>query len=449
MVPRMRFPTLARRASAAAAAALSLAACSDFLKVTNPGRIEVGTLEKNAPAYTGLLVNGVIGEFQPTFANDALYAGLFSDELRNHHVFFENRDIDKRTIAPENGTYRLFIYAPLHRTRFLADSAVGRFRVILGDSASSDIRVARILAYGGYTYTLIGEQLCGSPIDGGPLLSSDSLLKIGVARFNEAIRTAEAYRASVTAAASRQVADSILAFARVGAARASLNLNDKAQAITYASAVPAGFEFRAYYSENTAREYQPFRDAMSAETAGSNRFVSASNTPFEALRTQNDPRVPFGPTTEVVQGGLAAWVPNATSAFSQYTGTLPGGEISRTGFMRVASKLEADYIVAEAQGPTAATLAFVNARRAVGQQPAVALAGDALMADLREQRKRDFYMNGQRLGDMRRYKRYYNVDEYQRGAYPGTTTGEVYGPQECFPLTLNELLYNPGARPTG
>lgn len=60
--------------------------------------------------------------------------------------------------------------------------------------------------------------------------------------------------------------------------------------------------------------------------------------------------------------------------------------------MRFASGLEAQYIVAEAQGPTAATLAFVNARRAVGNEPPVSDTGNQLMADLREQRRRDFFL---------------------------------------------------------
>ena len=72
--------------------------------------------------------------------------------------------------------------------------------------------------------------------------------------------------------------------------------------------------------------------------------------------------------------------------------------------VRVASGLEAQYIVAEAQGPTAATLAFVNARRAAGLQAPVTLAGDALMAELRDQRSRDFYLDNHRLGDLRRYQ---------------------------------------------
>lgn len=439
----MRLLSSAGRALAGAlGAAAALSACGDFLKVTNPGRVEVEALDQRGAEYATLLVNGTIGEFQPTFAALALYSAVFSDELRNHHVFFENRQIDLRNVLPDNGTYATFIYLPLHRSRFFADSAVGRFRATFGDSASGrDVRVARMLAYGGYNYVLLGEQWCESPINGSAPVASDSLLKIALSKFDSAVTIATAYAAGLpagAAAGTRAAADTVLNFARVGAARAALDLNDKPRALAYARQVTAGFELRAFFAEANARENNPFWGAM-AQESGSSKWVSVANTPFSGLV---DPRVPLPTTTEAVQDAARVIIPNSPSAFGTYSGTLPGNEPTRASSMRVASHLEAQYIIAEAEGPTSATLAFVNARRAAGQQPAVTLAGDPLMAELREQRRRDLYLDNHRMGDMRRYKRYYGVDEYQTGLYPGSTT-ESYGTQECWPLTLNELLYNP------
>jgi hypothetical protein len=111
---------------------------------------------------------------------------------------------------------------------------------------------------------------------------------------------------------------------------------------------------------------------------------------------------------------------------------------------RVASGLEAQYIIAEANGPTPETLLFVNDRRAVGLQPPVALTGDALMAELRDQRSRDFYLDNHRLGDLRRYKEFYNVDLFPSGPYPGSTSGAIYDPNiTCWPLPTNEIIGNP------
>jgi hypothetical protein len=116
--------------------------------------------------------------------------------------------------------------------------------------------------------------------------------------------------------------------------------------------------------------------------------------------------------------------------------------------MRIASTLEAQYIIAEADGPTAATLAFVDARRAAGLQPASGLvAGDpAIMAELREQRSRDFYLDNHRLGDLRRYREFYGVDLFPRGPYPGSTSGQIYSAdaeKDCWPLPLSEINGNP------
>ena len=65
--------------------------CNDFLQVQNPGAIEAPDI--NNPAYIPLLVNGVIGEFQPAFTLVALYSGVFTDELANFHGFPENIDM--------------------------------------------------------------------------------------------------------------------------------------------------------------------------------------------------------------------------------------------------------------------------------------------------------------------------------------------------------------------
>ncbi|MCU0626307.1 MAG: hypothetical protein MUF21_07445, partial [Gemmatimonadaceae bacterium] len=79
----------ARRALVAGLATLALAGCNDFLSVDNPGAIQEPALE--AIAYVPLLANGVLGEFQPMYAQVIMYSGVFGDELRNNHVFFENR----------------------------------------------------------------------------------------------------------------------------------------------------------------------------------------------------------------------------------------------------------------------------------------------------------------------------------------------------------------------
>src|SRR3954468_1364201 len=131
----------------AMAVLIATGACNDFLTVSNPGAIEAPDIDN--PAYAGLLVNGVIGEFQPAFTSTALYSGVFTDELANFHGFGENITIDVRNVAIGNGTYRDVVYTPLQSARFMADSVAGLLNGFLGAAAGTDVRVARVLAYAG------------------------------------------------------------------------------------------------------------------------------------------------------------------------------------------------------------------------------------------------------------------------------------------------------------
>jgi hypothetical protein len=318
-------------------------------------------------------------------------------------------------------------------------------------------------------YTYMAEALCEVPIDLSAPLSPDTVFARGIVRFDEAIAVANAAKAYAQAqetpiASMIASADSLRNFALVGAARAYLNMNNKVKAIEYAMQVPADFVFRAYYSENSSREYN--YTATRIGTVNGGNVGTMLNTPFDTIGREwierpglpdslapydpakGDPRVPR-------RGGtLAATnpIPFAPSSYSVYIGDdttktvaarIAGVAFFRGNSVRIASGLEAQYIIAEAQGPTAATLEFVNKRRAAGLRPAVNLSGDALMEELREQRARDFYLDNHRIGDLRRYKKYYGVDKFQKGAYPTSTTGDQYVDISCWPLPINEINDNP------
>lgn len=418
----------------------ALSGCNS-LDVTNPGAIETPALTN--PTYVPLMVNGVIGEFQPTFGVDAYYTALFTDELRNHAVYFEEGLIDQRLVDQDNGTYVGAIYNGLHQTRFLADSIASRLKTLLGDSAKRDLGIARVTAYGGYTYTLLGEQLCQTALNGQPkrYMSKDLLHDFALPRYQDAITIATAARAAAAAinpatSSSKAAvlgADSIKNFALVGAARTALDLGDKAMAIQFASQVPSGFVFSAYYSANSSGENNYFYLRLNSSTD-----ASVIGTPFQTIV---DPRVPFAP--RVISKTVTYLIPNSPSTFSTWSGTLPGVTIDRASNIQLASYLEAQYILAEAQGPTGANVAFINSRRTVGGT--APLAGSVNAADfftaLRDQRKLDFYLNGHRLGDLRRYKEVYGIDEFQHGTYPGSTL--TYGDQTCLPESASELNNNP------
>lgn len=428
--------------AAAVLGTASLTACNDFLVAENPGAIEAEDL--NTPFYLNLMVNGVVGEFQTTYPLAAYYTGVLTDELRNHHTFPEERLVDLRQVAPENGTYTTLVYNPLHRARFLADSFSTRMRTVLADSAARDLRVAKVYAFGGYSYVLLSEYLCNAPINLSRPYTPDELRTFAVERFDQAIAVAQAARAAATTAAGRASADSIINLARVGAARAFLNSDNKAKAIEYASQVPDDFVYRTFHSANSTRENNPFYGRFSTGSSGSNS-ASLTNTPFEALA--GDPRVPRPAAAERVMDGTNAFVPNSPPSFSTFNNTAAGADFTQAASIRLASGLEARYIVAEATGATAATIAFVEGRRTgfgtAAEAGTTATTAANFLANLRDQRRRDFYLDGHRLGDLRRYKRFQGVDLFPTGPYPGTSSGETFGTQECLPLSAAEINANP------
>ena len=420
----------------ALAASITLSAgCTDFLTAENPGAIE--ETDVNSPAYVGLIANGPIFAFQLAYTDATYWNAVFTDELFNRAVFIEEGQIDRRELFSDMTYINAFIYAPLQRARFSGEDAARRLKVVLADSAASDLRVARALAYAGFSYVYLGETMCVTPIDVGVPKSSEQIMTDAIARFDEALAIGVAARAALQArtpvnANAVLAADSVINFARVGAARAALNRNDKAMAISYATPVPANFDFRAYFTDNTTGQRNRVFERLQL---GSNGWML--NTPFNDMAA--DPRVP-----RLTTPASRASTPLAPPSYSGFSNTVAGAPFTPTMSVRIASGLEARYIVAEAQGPTAATQTFVNERRAAGLQAPVSLSGDALMAELRNQRSRDFYLDGNRLGDLRRYKEYYNVDLFPKGPYPGSTTGGVYNESiTCWPLSTSEINGNP------
>ena len=234
----------------------------------------------------------------------------------------------------------------------------------------------------------------------------------------------------------------------MGIARANLGMGNWAAAEAAAANVTnTTFDWRAYYSANSGRENNIlFNNLGSGVSQTSSNNISV--TPF--FQVAPDPRIPYPAANEGTQNGILSRVPNSPLSWSTYNGTSVGGEMAVNANVRIASYLEAQHILFEArlrQNNPAGALAFINARRAVGGQGLYvgAITAPALLTELRDQRRRDFYLDAHRLGDMRRYKRFDNLNFYESGVYPGSTTGLTYGDQVCFPLPAAELQGNPSA----
>lgn len=403
--------------------AVFIVSCDDILSVDDPGTITEEQL--NDPAMEELIINGVYSEFQVAFNSLLYWAGSFSDESVQDHTTVSVRDF-VRFDFDNNNQNNLNLFNTLHKSRVMAEDAIRRI-TDFHNGAAGNLNVAFAQAYAGYTNVFLGEHFCESAIDNGPKITSNDHLERAISQFKEAIANAEA----ATSDAPR--AEHIISLSNLGIARASLQMGNMDDAIAYAELVPGDFEAWVYRSINSDAEANVWGNQWEA----TNKIAGVS-IEFQNL---DDPRVMH---TEEEFPGLQnnpLVLPYLPLNYEGWDPDNPRQIIRRDTNIRFASALEAQHIIAEASGPTAATLAFVNERREVGQQDPVDLSGDDLMAELRDQRARDLYMIAQRHGDLRRYIDLYNIDLFPTGIYP--VTGELYGNNRCFLLPINEINANP------
>lgn len=424
----MRLHGIRRRAAAAAFVLGALGAGAvgcHTLDVTNPRYIDESQL--NNPQLITVLTNSAVGAVAANYSEFVWYSAILTDEALNATNDYRSGELNQRIVELAQGN--IGPYPILQYARATADSAAGRLRALVPNQ-KGDLRLAKALAYAGYSHVFLAEFVCTAPINGGPLVTDDSLEHLALARFAEAIADATPADTGATKAA----ADSVLNLARVGAARASLNLGDKAGAISYASAVPANFLLNIDYLTTPTS----LNNTLWVRVNGQNKQLGV----HPLMQNLNDPRVRY--VTKAVLGHNQLTflnIPYSPRTFSSFTYT-DSTAIQANSSIELASGLEARYLVAEASGPNAATLALVNERRAYGKESTVSLSGDALMAELREQKRRDFFLGARRLGDLRRYKAQNVGDFFPTGPHPTTQWG-LYGSATCYIITQDEVNSNP------
>jgi hypothetical protein len=118
-----------------------------------------------------------------------------------------------------------------------------------------------------------------------------------------------------------------------------------------------------------------------------------------------------------------------------------------TSPVRLASKIETDYIKAEAQG-TAAQQAQIAARRAANGQPVYGGLTDSssVLTEFFTQRGFDFYLEGKRLGDFRRHPANIIGVPVPGSAYWKAGFAPV-GNNVCYPLPITETDNNKNFHP--
>lgn len=428
------------RAALAGLVVAGLGACSTFdniLEVQNPEELDVDLLGNEN--LVNVLVNSVAGDFDEAFDDPFVWRGsMFTDEQITGINWEATARLSQRLVEFDEGDPDL-MFTQLSVARQQADSVSGRLRA----AGINDARLAKTLAYAGYSYILLADAMCESTVNvGSQLYQPLELYQFAVDRFNEALTVATANN------------DAALAnLARVGLTRAHLNLGNNSQVISIAQQVPADFKYWAEYTGDNTAIY----NALEGTVVGANHslgihpnFVAGGRENFGKQKLEaflTDPRVQHRASWRLGHNqSTKLYTPYAGLMMSNYNGkTIAAGEtpasFERDTDIAFASGLDAMHNMYEAMGPTAATLAFVNQRRAVGNQPPVTLAGNDLIMELRNQRGRDLLFAGHRLGDLRRWLRG-GTDMFPSGPHANELWGN-YGSATCFPLPREEYEGNP------
>ncbi|HJU89831.1 MAG TPA: RagB/SusD family nutrient uptake outer membrane protein [Gemmatimonadaceae bacterium] len=453
-----------------AAACLTLAtACdtSQLLEVEDPDVATPGSL--TTPQALPVLRAAAIADFQSAFngnnnttaalQNEGIvtYGGMFADELLNAETFPTRIEIDQRGgaagIALDNAPLR-DNFRHLQRARATADLAADAFRTHSPD----DVGLAEVLNLSAFTLVLLAEHYCsgvplsrltasGAPEYGQPLTTQE-LLQRAIEKFDSAATIA-------TAAGTATGASAQLNLAKVGKARALLNLNQPTQAVTALAGVPAAFEYRIFHSATTARQNNGLfayiylgRRWTISDREGVNglpfRSEGEQRSATGAVVTPGDTRVRWERGT----GGLAFGFDGTTSLF------LPRSHSGRDSSIVLASGVEALLIEAEAAlraGDGASMIAKLNAARA--QRGVAATLTDpgaeAARVDLLfKERAFALFLTGHRLGDLRRLVRQYARPQgsvFPTGPYGfdpatprGANAGGAYGTEVNLPVPSDE-----------
>lgn len=406
---------LGRRAGrallAAIAVPLALAACDSLLEVDVPGSATESEFENPALARTILV--SALGEFECSFAQFVTTTGILAAEvesttgLRATNIWnsrLDELDNEMGGCTTSRAAAGFGYWAPMQTARFLNDDGYRRISAFPeGSVPNRERKLAELSAYGGYGYLLLGEGHCEVAVDGGPLLTRNQTFQIAEERFTRALPHADA--------AGDQ---SLRNMALVGRARARLNMGDQQGALADARNIPDGFVREVGFSSTQVRR--------------ENRWPSITIT-SRRLAVKPDLRdltVDGVPDTRV-QSVIDGVGEDGSTVFHQqqkYT--------SHSENMPLASWIEAQFIIAEVEGGSAAVEAL-NKIREHFELPAY--TGNGSLEDIIEERRRTFWLDGHRLGDMLRYG-----IEFEQGL---SSRGDAYGGTTCIPLPRNERLSNP------
>jgi starch-binding outer membrane protein, SusD/RagB family len=424
VVRRVRRMASAAPVFVAAMAIVMTSACRDItrLQQSNPGQLGP---EVFSPDNADLIVNSARGDFECAFNEYVVTSGLFVDELANAISFIESYDLDRRTITADSpyGTADCTfqqtpgVYTPLSVARASNDTAVAHLEGWTDEQVPDRSKlIGEASAYAGYSLVLLGESMCSAALNLGPELTPAQLFAEAQTRFDTAV-----------VAATRASDTQTLNFALLGRARTELDLGNSAAAATDAALIPLGFEVDIDHDATATRRqnlvwvHTQLAQLSSVDTSIQKRYEAS-----------HDPRIAVTSTGKLGSDGFTVVV-------------YPNKDSVATSPQAVAKYAEAQLIIAENDANTGQlnqAVTIINAVRTAGGDTSTfapsPLTQATVMAGIVEERRRALFLEGHRLGDIRRLG--LPISPPAGAPY---VSGGVYSDQSCFPLPNVERINNP------
>ncbi len=411
-----RLGMLAKRLAMIAVLGGALSACESLLEVEAPSRVLAKDLEN--PQNASLIVAGVVADFECALASYTGAFGLITDELADAALSQSQFDFDRRSFTAAGGTYAsggcggFGVYIPVSTARYAADHALTLL------DGWSDVEVpnrtalsAKAAAFAGYSYVLLGEGFCSAAVDGGPELTPNQLFAIAEDRFTRTIESASDAN--------------IKNLALVGRARARLNMGNTAGAVADAELVPEGFAYNARYNDQSARSrnliYSQIFRGQNVTVEEPYHELTFKGVPDPRVDVINTGNLGFDKTTII-------WAPRKYNA--------PDSPIP------IAKWQEAKLIIAEVEGGDVAVDAINDLHEAAGIPEFDGGTDEEILAQVIEERRREFFLEGQHAYDIIRFN--LPLDPAVGAPYP---KGGTYGDMRCLPLPDVERLNNPTLKP--
>ena len=423
----------------------TLAGCESLLQVELPGNVLEEDL--NDPGLAEKLTLGVQSDFDCGFSAWMMIGNLWTSTLDQASTLTTHGNIQGRrqavsqygeaNCAVDGSPLPFGFWGPLQIARVQANKAI---ELIEGfDDADVDNKpylYGKAHAYAGYSILLLTETFCELYFDNGPLESKADGYNRAIERFTSAL----GFLASVPAGGDFTDAKSLTNMALVGRARAYLGLGNTAAVLVDAGAVDKDFVRSTDHSGLTAFRYnQAFHKnhedddySMSAILPGS----TINDAPMRAVEVAGIWMLTVGPDS----------VPDPRV---QSTGPTQGSNLftplykqqkylSRGAPNPFSTWKEAQLMRAEADD--ALVVGVINTLRKYHPTlPAYVDPGTAALrtADLREERRRELFLQGTRMGDMLRWGTPFPTGTTPAGQPIVETT------PWCFPTQEEEILGNP------